>query len=50
MRKQIRRRGTAWLMFGTMMMAAVFTGCGKKDIDYDIDGSGGKKGQRKYSG
>lgn len=43
MRKQIRRRGTAWLMFGTMMMAAVFTGCGKKDIDYDIDGSGGKK-------
>ncbi|RGG37356.1 MULTISPECIES: hypothetical protein [unclassified Clostridium] len=43
MRKQIRRRGTAWLMFGTMMMAAVFTGCGKKDIDYDIDESGGKK-------
>ena len=43
MRKLIRRRGTAWLMFGTMMMAAVFTGCGKKDIDYDIDGSGGKK-------
>ena len=43
MRKQIRRRGTAWLMFGTMMMAAVFTGCGKKDIDYDIDGSGGKR-------
>ena len=43
MRKQIRRRGIAWLMFGTMMMAAVFTGCGKKDIDYDIDGSGGKK-------
>lgn len=43
MRKQIKRRGTAWLMFGAMMMAAVFTGCGKKDIDYDIDGSGGKK-------
>lgn len=49
MRKQIRRRGTAWLMFGTMMMAAVFTGCGKK-ISTMISMDLAEKGQRKYSG
>ena len=33
------KRETAWLVVGTLMVSTMLAGCGKKNVDYDIDGS-----------
>ena len=37
------KRETAWLVVGTLMVSTMLAGCGKKNVDYDIDGSNGNK-------
>lgn len=37
------KRETAWLVVGTLMVSTMLAGCGKKNVDYDIDGSKGNK-------
>ena len=32
------KRETAWLVVGTLMVSTMLAGCGKKNVDYDIDG------------
>jgi len=43
MKNKRLRKETAWLVVGTLMVSMMLAGCGKKNVDYDIDGSSGNK-------
>ena len=36
-----RKKMAAMLLVGMLAVSTAATGCGKKDVDYDVDGNGG---------
>ena len=38
-----RKKMAAMLLVGMLAVSTAATGCGKKDVDYDVDGNGGSE-------